>query len=226
MKMRKDFRIAESIETLQNQGPATITTEDLLAIIIGNREKAGKLLHQDETLFSGQKDGLSIIAGEDFDGLKYRAGLSQVEATRIMAAIEIGKRIAYASAMECQHITSPRDAAQYFMKILRHETHEKFYVMLLNTKNRIIRVKQISEGSLTSSVVHPRSVFSVAITSNSAAILVAHNHPSGNPYPSTEDRNLTRALEEGCSLLGIPLLDHVVIGDGVWYSFKEHGDIN
>ena len=105
--MRKDFRIAESIETLQNQGPATITTEDLLAIIIGNREKAGKLLHQDETLFSGQKDGLSIIAGEDYDGLKYRAGLSQVEATRIMAAIEIGKRIAYASAMECQHITSP-----------------------------------------------------------------------------------------------------------------------
>ena len=224
--MRKDFRIAESIETLQNQGPATITTEDLLAIIIGSRKKAGKLLHQDETLFSGQKDGLSIIAGEDYDGLKYRAGLSQVEATRIMAAIEIGKRIAYASAMECQHITSPGDAAQYFMKILRHETHEKFYVMLLNTKNRIIRVKQISEGSLTSSVVHPRSVFSAAITSNSAAILVAHNHPSGNPYPSTEDRNLTRALEEGCNLLGIPLLDHVVIGDGVWYSFKEHGDIN
>ena len=97
--------------------------------------------------------------------------------------------------------------------------------MLLNTKNRVIRIKQIAEGSLTSAVVHPREVFASAVTAHAACILAAHNHPSGDPYPSTEDRNLTKALEEAGNVLGIPLLDHIVIGDGRYYSFKEHGDL-
>ena len=223
--MKRDFRICESMDTMETMGASSVTTEDLLAIILGSREKAERLLYQEETLFSGQKDGLSCIAGEDYDGLKYRGGLSKTEAARILAAIEIGKRIAYASATDMEHITSPGDMAQYMMSRLRYETHEKFYVILLNTKNRIIRVKQISVGSLTSAVVHPRSVLAAAITANAASFLISHNHPSGDPYPSTEDRNLTHALEEAGNILGIPLLDHVVIGDGIWYSFKEHGDL-
>ena len=221
----KDYRIAESMEYMQNNGPSGITTFELLSIILGNSNKASKLLHQEETLFTGQKDGLSIIAAADFDALKYLGGLSQTEAARILASIELGRRITNKSTADMEHITSPSDFAQYMMNRLRYEKNEKFYAVFLNTKNRIIRVKQISVGSLTASVVHPRSVFNAAIVSNSASFLVAHNHPSGDPYPSTEDRNLTRALEEGGNILGIPLLDHVVIGDGVWYSFKEHGDL-
>jgi DNA repair protein RadC len=108
---------------------------------------------------------------------------------------------------------------------LRNETHEKFVVLLLNTKNRIIKTEQIAEGSLTSAVVHPREVFAPAVVAHAACILVAHNHPSGDPYPSAEDRSLTHALEEAGNVLGIPLLDHLVIGDGRYYSFKEHGDL-
>ncbi len=223
--MKRDFRICESMDTMETMGASAVTTEDLLAILLGNREKAARLLHQDDTLFTGVKDGLSCIAGEDYDGLKYRGGLSKSEASRLLCAIELGKRIADASATNREHITSPSDIAQYMMSRLRYEKNEKFYAIFLNTKNRIIRVKQISVGSLTASVVHPRSVFNAAITSNSCSFIVAHNHPSGDPYPSTEDRNLTRALEEGGNLLGIPLIDHVVIGDGRYYSFKEHGDI-
>ena len=224
--MANDFRICESMETMETMGASAVTTEDLLAIILGNREKAHKLLHQDEILFTGVKDGLSCIAGEDYDGLKYRGGLSKTEAARIVASIELGKRIAYASASDMEHITSPSDAAKYLMPRLRYETHERFYVLLLNTKNRIIRVKQISEGSLSSSVVHPREVFNACVTSHAACFIASHSHPSGtDPYPSTEDRNLTRALEDAGNVLGIPLLDHIIISGGKYFSFKEHGDI-
>lgn len=223
--MAKDYRINESIEHMQTYGGQSIPTADILAVILGNREKAEKLLHQEETLFTGQQDGLKSIAGQDFDSLKFFGGLTTAEAARILAAMELGKRIANASTSELEHITSPGDAAQYLMSRLRYETHEKFVVMLLNTKNRVISVKQIAEGSLTSAVVHPRETFAAAVTAHAACILVGHNHPSGDPYPSTEDRNLTRALEEAGNILGIPLLDHVVIGDGCYYSFKEHGDL-
>ena len=223
--MAKDFRICESMETMETMGASAVTTEDLLAIILGNREKAHKLLHQDETLFNASQVGLKCLAGADFDAIKFLGDLTKAEASKILAAIEIGKRIAYASETEREHITSPGDAAQYLMGRMRNLTHEYFVVLLLNTKNRIIRVKQIAEGSLTSAVVHPREVFAPAVMAHAACILVAHNHPSGDPYPSTEDRSLTKALEEAGNVMGIPLLDHVVVGDGRYYSFKEHGDL-
>ncbi len=221
----KDYRIAESMEHLQNYGPNGITTFELLSIILGNSEKAKKLLHQDETLFSPTLDGLKCIASQDFDGLKFLGNLTKTDACKVLAALELGRRVVYASATDREHISSPGDGAQYLMDRLRYETHEKFVVILLNTKNRIIKTEQIAEGSLTSAVVHPREVFAPAVTAHAACILVAHNHPSGDPYPSTEDRNLTRALEEAGNVLGIPLLDHLVIGDGRYYSFKEHGDL-
>ena len=223
--MRKDFRISESMETMETMGASAVTTEDLLAIILGNREKAHKLLHQDENLFNASQVGLKCLAGADFDAIKFLGDLTKSEASKILAAITIGKRIASASETTREHITSPGHAAQYLMGRMRNLTHEYFVVLLLNTKNRIIRVKQIAEGSLTSAVVHPREVFAPAVIAHAACILVAHNHPSGDPYPSTEDRNLTKALEDAGNILGIPLLDHVVIGDGRYYSFKDHGDL-
>ena len=229
--MAKDFRIAESMETMETIGANAVTTEDLLAIILNSREKAARLLHQEKTLFVTQLDGIHCLArNQDFDALKYLGGLSKAEAARILAAIELGKRIANASALDTDHITSPGSAAQLLMDRLRNETHEKFIVVLLNTKNRVIRIKQIAEGSLTSAVVHPREVFAPAVTAHAACILVAHNHPGNfgelcDPYPSPQDRSLTTALEEAGNVLGIPLLDHIVIGDGRYYSFKEHGDL-
>ena len=223
----KDFRISETIEAMQNQGPKSVTTEDLLAIILGSREKAERLLRTELSLFSGQKEGLSILSAEDYDGIRYLGNLTTTEAARILASIEIGKRIAHMQATEREHITSPGDAAAYLQKSLRYETHEKFYVMLLDTKNRVIRVKQISEGSLTSSIVNPREVLAAAITAHAACLIAAHSHPSSDPNPSTCDRSLTKALEQACETVSIPLVDHIILGCGSsrYYSFKEHGEL-
>ena len=220
----KDYRINESVEAIENYGATTVSTEALLGVILNNSEKAKCLMHKEDSLFAGQLDGLKGLLGQDIDGLKY-LGLNKTEAARILASIELGMRIARLEANEPKRISCPGDAAQYFMQRIRHETHEKFYVMMLNAKNRITKVKQISEGSLTSAVVHPREVFAQAVTAHAACILVAHNHPSGDPCPSVDDRKLTKALVEAGEVLGIPLLDHVVIGDGRHYSFKEHGDL-
>ena len=224
--MAKDFRICESIETLQNQGPQSVTTEDLLAIILGNKEKAARLLHQENDLFSGgQKQGLTCIAEADYDGLKYRGGLTTTEAARILASIEIGRRIAYAPQTNCVKITCPGDAAAYLQKYLAHAPYENFYVLLLNCKNRVIRIKKISEGSTTSSLVSIPKVLAAAITAHSTSILVGHNHPSlVQPITaSAEDEAVTRGLKEACQAVGLSLLDHIIISGQNYYSFRENG---
>ena len=154
------------------------------------------------------------------------AGLTKGEAQRLIAAIEIGKRIAASDTEVRNHIASPVDAAKFLIPRLRHGTHEEFHTILLNTKNRVIKTERIAEGSLTSAVVHAREVFASAVVNHAAAILVAHNHPSGDPYPSNEDRQLTTTLEKAGKTLGIPLMDHIVVGDGRYYSFREHGELD
>ena len=219
----KDYRIAENRECIMQGKTESLSSEDLLAVFIGSREKAEKLLTPETNLFSGDTGELSCLAKMDVDGLMY-SGLGKVSAIKLAAALELAKRAAVATATSAVHIASPGDGFQYLRK-LRYCPTEIFVVVLMNTKNRIIKTEQIAEGSLTSAVVHPREVFAPAVTAHAACILVAHNHPSGDPYPSQEDRNLTRALEEAGNVLGIPLLDHLVIGDDRYYSFKEHGDL-
>lgn len=212
-------------EKLYDKGAAELTDSELLAILIrtGIRERSALRIAEELAANGGLVRNLARYHSvEEFSSTK---GIGRVKAATILAALELGRRVACASAVEKEHITSPRDGAQYLMGKLRHETHEKFYVVLLDTKNKILEYKQISEGSLTCAVVHPREVYAPAVLRHAAAILVAHNHPSGDPYPSAEDRELTRALVRTGEIMGIPLLDHVVIGDGRYYSFKEHHEL-
>ena len=210
--------VLEIHEELVTYGEKTQSTEKLIEIIIGNEKKAKEIIENYETLEDalGKKNYETLLT----------AGLTKGEAQRLIAAIEIGKRIAASDTEVRNHITSPGDAAKFLMPRLRHGTHEEFLTILLNTKNRVIKTERIAEGSLTSAVVHPREVFASAIVNHAAAILVAHNHPSGDPYPSSEDRHLTKSLEEAGKTLGIPLMDHIVIGDGRYYSFREHGELD
>ena len=150
-------------------------------------------------------------------------GLGQAKAATVLAALEIGRRIASARPLERVHIGSAQEGADFLMPRLRYAAREQFVAVMLNSKNRVIATEVISEGTLTSSVVHAREVFTPALLHHAAAVIVAHNHPSGDPQPSREDREVTAMLAQSGKVLGIPLLDHLIIGDGAYYSFQEYG---
>lgn len=138
-----------------------------------------------------------------------------------IVAIQMVKERSATYDVNSKSITSSEDIAEVLEKFFETADREQFIAVCLNSKNKILCINTVSTGSLNSSVVHPREVFKAAILSNAAAIIVAHNHPSGNPTPSKEDKDLTENLFNAGKILGIPVLDHLIIGD-YYYSFKEH----
>ena len=216
-------------ENTQNRmaqlGPETLANSELLELVLRKGKRSTSPRQVAETIVSGDGMYRHLARCHFVREVTERYDVTDEQASALLAAMELGRRIAQAGTLESEHITSPGDAARYLMGRLRHETHEKFLVVLLNTKNKITQIRQIAEGSLSSAVVHPREIYAPAVVNHAACILVAHNHPSGDPYPSDEDRRLTVAMDEAGRILGIPLLDHVVIGDGRYYSFKEHGEL-
>ena len=150
-------------------------------------------------------------------------GLGQAKAATVLAALELGRRLASARPLDKFYFGEPAEGAAFLMPRLRYAAKEQFVVILLDAKNKVIGTEVVSEGSLSTSIVHPRDVFQPAILQNAAAIVVAHNHPSGDPTPSSEDRELTQTLLEAGRALCIPVLDHLIIGDGTYYSFEEDG---
>jgi DNA repair protein RadC len=158
---------------------------------------------------------------EDTDELK-AYGLDQQKAEAFLCGVELGKRaFAKAKAEEKRYCCSPQDLAEFMMPKLRYLNHEEFWVIAADSKNRIIDAMPIVKGTLTNCYVHPREVFKFAIMKNAASIFVAHNHPSGETSPSVDDKKLTKCIVESGNIIGIPCLDHIIIGDGVYYSFQE-----
>jgi DNA repair protein RadC len=147
-------------------------------------------------------------------------GISDVKASKLMALAEISKRMS-SLKIEKIKISSPDDAAVIMMEEMRYYQKEYFKIILLDTKNNIKKISEISVGSLNSSIVHPREVFYEAVTNLASSIILVHNHPSGECEPSHEDIVLTNRLDECGKILGIKILDHIIIGDGVYFSFKS-----
>ena len=212
-------------EKMLEHGAEVLSNAELLAILIntGTKEKSALDIARDLTSEEGLLNNLGLKRSpQELAKIK---GLGPAKAVKIIAALELGKRAAYANSLAKAGIGSPEDGAMLLMPRLRYENNEHFLAVLLNSKNKVINIEQISEGSLTASVVHPREVFAAAVVNHAAALLVAHNHPSGDPTPSREDRNLTDVLSKAGDIMGIPLLDHLIIGDATYFSFKEHGYI-
>ncbi|MBQ6618359.1 MAG: DNA repair protein RadC [Phascolarctobacterium sp.] len=203
-------------------GAAVLTDAELIAILLrtGTAEKSAIDIASEMTADGGLYKRLAGITR--LNELTNIKGLGQAKAATVLAALEIGRRIASAKPIEKIHLSCPQDVADFLMPRLRYAAKEQFVVILLNNKNKVIGTEVVSEGSLSSSVVHPREVYAPAILHHAAAIMVAHNHPSGDPEPSTEDEEVTRLLSRSGKVLGIPMIDHVIIGDGNYYSFLEN----
>ena len=209
-------------EKMAANGAAVLTDAELIAILLrtGTAEKSAIDIASEMTADGGLYKRLAGITR--LNELTNIKGLGQAKAATVLAALEIGRRIASAKPLEKIHLSCPQDVADFLMPRLRYAAKEQFVVILLNSKNKVIGTEVVSEGSLSSSVVHPREVYAPAILHHAAAIMVAHNHPSGDPKPSFEDEEVTRMLSRSGKVLGIPMIDHVIIGDGNYYSFLEN----
>ena len=209
-------------EKMASKGATALTDAELVAILLrtGTAEKSALDIASELTSDGGLYKRLASITR--LNELMNIKGLGQAKAATVLAALEIGRRIASAKPVEKIHLSCPQDVAEFLMPRLRYAVKEQFIVILLNGKNKVVGTEVISEGSLSSSVVHPREVYASALLHHAAAIMVAHNHPSGDPKPSDEDREITSLLAQSGKVLGIPLVDHIVIGDGTYYSFLEN----
>ena len=210
-------------EKMAAYGASVLSDAELVAVLLrtGTMDKSALALADELTRDGGLYKRLAGM--RQLQELMKFKGLGIAKASTILAAIEIGRRLASAKPIERASFSCPRDGADFLMPRLRFAQKEQFLVILLNSKNRLLGTELISEGSLTGAVVHPREVFQPAILQHAAAIVVAHNHPSGDPHPSIEDEQITNMLVAAGKTLGIPVLDHLIIGDGTYYSFQEEG---
>jgi DNA repair protein RadC len=211
-------------ERLFEQGAAGLSDVELIAIIIrtGTRDETSLKLAERLLQEFGSLGKISHASLEELLGFY---GIGRAKAAQLIACVELGKRLSKAGLDARRPITSPEQLAHLLMLEMRYLDREHFKAVILNTKNHVVKIVDISIGSLNSSIVHPRELFKMVLKHSGAALIVAHNHPSGDPEPSSEDIRLTKRLSEAGKILGIDLLDHLILGDGKFVSLKERGII-
>ncbi|MGE5508469.1 MAG: RadC family protein [Chitinophagales bacterium] len=209
-------------ERLLRHGAATLTPAELLALLIRTGTPRRSALALAEQVLS-QTGGLRRLAATSPHELCRIPGVGPAKASQVLAGLELGRRLMAMAPEERRALRSPGEAAGLVMPEMRFLAQEHFRVLLLDAKNRVIANELVSIGTLNTSLVHPRELFRRAIQASSAAVILVHNHPSGDPTPSAEDLSLTKRLVEAGRLLGIEVLDHLVIGDNRYVSLKERG---
>ncbi len=209
-------------EKLLKYGANSLSNSELIAIILRTGSKDENVIMLSQRILKEDGIGLRNIAEGTLEKFKSFKGISDAKASQLLALSELSKRISTLKTERIK-ISSPNDAAVVMMEEMRYYKKEYFKIILLDTKNNILKVSEISVGSLNSSIVHPREVFAEAIVNSSSSIILVHNHPSGEPEPSNEDIALTNRLAECGKIIGIKIIDHIIIGDGIFYSFKEEG---
>lgn len=208
-------------EKLVNYGVERLSNAELIAIIIRTGHGDDTALDVGSKILSIDKKGLSYLSNITLKELTGIKGIGICKASQILASIEIGKRINRWSAEEKVKVSSPDILVNLISDEMRFLNKEHFNIAILDTKNQIIAIENISIGTLNASIVHPRDVFYAAINRSANSIILIHNHPSGDPSPSNEDIQITQRLVDAGNLIGIKVLDHIIIGDNRYLSFKE-----
>lgn len=214
-------------ERLIANGPRVLATAELIAILLGTGQGPGKLSavglgqYLLQELSKHQRDPLAVLRDVSVQELIQIHGVGPAKATTIVAAVELGKRAFQSRPLDRTPIESPAAAAAALSQDLMWQTQERFAVLLLDVKNRLIGTQVITIGTATETLAPPREIFREVIRQGATRVIVAHNHPSGNVEPSPQDIDLTCQLLAGAQLLGIPLLDHLILGHGNHQSLRE-----
>lgn len=207
-------------ERLARLGTAALSNRELVAILLGTGARGASALEVAEGLLDS---GLRGLAGRSLPDLTGERGLGRAKAARVLAALELGARLASEGRQAAPSFKNAADAGRYLLPRYGARPVETFGLLALDVRHRLKREAVISTGCLTSSLVHPREVFQEAVVARAAALVLFHNHPSGDPEPSAEDLALTRRLAAAGTLMGIEVLDHVILGAGRFASLKDRG---
>ncbi len=207
-------------ERLQRLGPQALRTEELLAILLRVGTQGESALDMGRRILQDFQ-GLRGLHRAGYQGLKQIHGIGPAKAAQILAAIELGRRLAQSSLPEKPSIHSPADAADLVMYEMSALPQEHLRIIALNTRNQVLDIVEIYKGSANSAQVRIAEIFKALIQRDATGFILVHNHPSGDPTPSSDDVALTRAIREGGKLLDIVLLDHIIIGAGRFVSLKE-----
>lgn len=220
-ELSKDERPYEKCERL---GAGSLSDTELLAVLLRTGTKGANALELSKRiLYSAGENGILNIHHYSLEQLMAIKGVGKVKAIQIACISELSKRLAKARACDKLEFSHPSSIAQYYMEDLRHEGQEIMKLLMLNTKSRLVGETDISKGTVNASLITPRELFIEALQRQAVSIIILHNHPSGDPTPSKDDVYLTARIQEAGDLIGIPLLDHIIIGNNCYTSFSEKG---
>ncbi|HYW33240.1 MAG TPA: DNA repair protein RadC [Gemmatimonas sp.] len=210
-------------ERMRTLGTAALSTTELMAVVLGTGGAGLSSLECARAILESAGGSLGRLAGAPLAALTRVPGVGSARASAVHAALEIGRRMAAEAREAGVPLRGPRDVAAAFSPRLQDLPVEEFHVAILDAQHRLERDVLITRGLLNSSLVHPREVFREAIAERAAAVILVHNHPSGDPTPSAEDRAVTEQLVAAGRLLDIPVHDHIIVGRGRYVSFAEAG---
>lgn len=205
-------------ERFLNFGPASLSSAELLAIILRSGTKNLNIIDTCNEIIA--RFGLEKLADTTLSELQEIKGVGEAKAMQIKAVFELNNRLHF-SLNKNKRIQAARDVYEYMSGRIPDEMKEHLFVLHLNTKNQIIKSELVAVGTLNASLIHPREVFKSAIRESSHAIILVHNHPSGDVEPSNADRQVTELLKKASAVIQIDLLDHIIIGKTGWFSFRE-----
>jgi len=206
-------------EKLARAGAGSLGDNELVAVLLGTGVRSRDALAVAQDVLHAARDagGLTRLG---FDELTRIPGVGLSRAARLLAAVELGRRTIVREAGERPQLSTPDAVGRYLLPLFGGHREERFGVLMLDAKNRLIRAELISVGTVSASLAHPREVFRAATVASASSIAVFHNHPSGDPRPSDDDLALTRQLVGAGDVMGIQVVDHIILGDGRWFSFR------
>lgn len=209
-------------EKLERHGASALGDNELLALVLGSGSRGASALALANALLAFA-DGLHGLTRIDIGELKHVSGIGRARAAQVLAAVELGRRTLVRGPNERSALTSPRDLALHLLPQYGASPVERFGLVMLDSKLHILRVKIVAVGSLDATVAHPREVFREATVASAAAIVLFHNHPSGDPMPSLEDLQLTERMIDAGEIMGIQVVDHIILAAHRYFSLQEAG---